>query len=369
MTRIKTISTHLPEYSFDQTQLAAWFGKHFDQVSGRKLRHLMKGSEIVKKRAVIPDFGDVGNAEQLYRNNGAGIKWPGLQERMDIYNTTATEMGRQAGIKCLDEAGITPSEITHFIAVTCTGLHAPGLDITIPEKINLPADIERYAVNFMGCYAAFHAFKIADRICKTEANSNVLIICTETCSLHFKNDHADDNLLATSLFSDGAAAALLQPGKNATGWVPLVLHSRILKEGRNDMGWNIGNDRFEMTLTSAIARHIMQHLPSFVEKMIRQSGLTTGDIDYYAIHPGGKIILKAAAKSINAKPEQTAACFEVLHKYGNMSSPSILFVMKELETTINKNPGTEPIYIPAIAFGPGLTIEGALFRFVGNGEN
>lgn len=364
MTRIKAIATHVPEYTISPENLISWFEKQFEPAEGRKIRHLVNESLIERKYSVVPDFLLNRQEAQLYRQNGQGINWPSLKERMGTFEDAGIEMGVKVGQKSLDKAGINPEEVTHFIAVSCTGLSAPGPEIIIPEKLGIRENIERNAVNFMGCYAAFHAMRMADRICRTEPESRVLIVCSEACSLHFFNDPSTDNLLASSLFSDGAAAILMTPEEQETGWLNPVFDSALIREGREDMGWHIGAERFEMTLSSKVAGRIKNKISDFIGRISEKAGVKSDEFDYYALHPGGKSILNAAIKGMKVQEEKADAAFDVLRKFGNMSSPSILFVLQQIQQKIENSEIQHDHYnILASAFGPGLTLEGAVLQY------
>ena len=134
---------------------------------------------------------------------------------MQWYQQHAAQLSLQAITKCVEN--FTGNNITHLITVSCTGMSAPGLDLELLELLQLPATTFRTSVNFMGCYAAIHALKMADAFCKADKNANVLIVCTELCTLHFQKEHTIDNMTSSMLFSDGAAAVLVSGNDEQKG--------------------------------------------------------------------------------------------------------------------------------------------------------
>ncbi|MBL7882759.1 MAG: type III polyketide synthase, partial [Bacteroidia bacterium] len=247
--------------------------------------------------------------------------------------------------------------VTHLISVTCTGLSAPGIDADIIEQLNLPRDIYRTSVNFLGCNAVFHALKIADMICKTDAHAKVLVVSVELCTLHFQAKNNHDNLLSNTIFGDGAAALIVTPDTfKSKGLTLSGFYSLLLNKGKELMGWNITSQNFEMILSAKIPDFIGDEVNDIVKNAAQKNGIQK--IDKWAIHPGGKKIIDSIKAQLSLSSNDVAASYKVLSNYGNMSSPTILFVLKELMNTAQTG---ETIF--AIGFGPGLSIETAFLNY------
>lgn len=355
---ITSIGTAVPKYQYTLDSFIAWAeSTHRSPVAKRKLHFLAKDAGIDTKHTVIDDFSYNGQGS-LYQWNGEEYSDPKTTKRLENFLDLATNLGVEAANDCMSSRGIDAADISHIIAVSCTGVQAPGLEIALHKALDLSNQTERLAVNFMGCYAAFHAFKMADYICRANPSSKVLIVSVELCSLHFRNDEANDNLLSTVLFSDGAAAAIVEGVKplNSSSFQWRVFHSALIREGENDMGWHIGNGGFEMILSSRVSQHIGNHIQEAFVSLLDKCALTPKDIKGYAIHPGGKNILYAFAKAIGCQEDDLHVSFDVMRRYGNMSSATIMFVLKDI---LNGDyPGGH--YYGA-AFGPGLTVESGLF--------
>lgn len=335
-----------------------------DKLSKRKFSFLTKDKSIHIKNMVIPDFCSDATEQWLYKTPP---HLPSTQERMSLFSKLAVPYCIEVAKEALSKAQLTPNDITHIISVSCTGLLAPGLETLVAQKLGLNSHIERNAINFLGCYAAFHALRLAKHISDNDKGAHILIISAELCSLHFRNDPSDDNLLSTYLFSDGIAACIVSKDtqKVTKSLEILETSSSLISDGHRDMGWYIGNTGFEMVLNKNIPKHIYQNMNEAFQFILNKAGLKKDDIKHFAIHPGGKSILKAFEDSLNIDQKDLAVSYDILARYGNMSSATILYVLDSfLENKPNKKEG-ELVY--SAAFGPGLSVESALLKYVSHG--
>ncbi|RZM09899.1 MAG: type III polyketide synthase, partial [Pedobacter sp.] len=209
-------------------------------------------------------------------------------------------------------------------------------------------------INFMGCYAAIHAMKIANAYCNADPSANVLIVCTELCTLHFQNELTVDNMTSSMLFADGAAAVLMTGTKNAYGLQVDNFYSSISTKGLKEMAWELSSKGFLMTLSGYVADLIEEDFAELVNNALSAASINKSAITHWCIHPGGKRILQSVHKSLQFTNGQLDNCYHVLRNYGNMSSPTVLFVLKEIMQQLND---AEPVKIFGAAFGPGLTME------------
>jgi predicted naringenin-chalcone synthase len=248
---------------------------------------------------------------------------------------------------------IDPGEITHLITVSCTGMSAPGLDLQVAEELQLRPDIFRTSVNFMGCYAAVHALKLARLICDGTPGSNILIAVTELCTIHFQKEYSADNAASSLLFADGSAAILISNGMHGKSGVKLAgFYSEVMHRAKADMSWHLSSKGFLMKLSSYIPQLIQEDIAALLEKALAKNRLHKNDITHWCVHPGGKKILDAIEEQLALKKEDLQCSRSIMAQYGNMSSPTILFVLKEMLDQAG------PIgNIFGIAFGPGLTME------------
>jgi predicted naringenin-chalcone synthase len=237
-------------------------------------------------------------------------------------------------------------------------MSAPGLDLEIVEMMGLPSQIFRTSVNFMGCYAAIHGLKLADSLCKSDPKANVVVVCTELCTLHFQKEISQDNITSTLLFADGCAAVLLQHDNSSEKGIQLDnFFSDVVFRGKPDMSWKVSNSGFVMTLSGYLPDLVKEDFDALVTKALAKAGVNKNDITHWCIHPGGKKILEAIEKSVALEPGKLNHSYQVLNDYGNMSSASILFVLQRIFDELKASTAQEKATIFGAAFGPGLTME------------
>ncbi|EOZ92046.1 Chalcone synthase [Indibacter alkaliphilus LW1] len=325
-----------------------------DAVESRKLRFVYKHSGISSRHSVLEDFRFSNPQEfRFFPKNKALEPFPSTKDRMDVFRNQAFDLAQEAISECLKGALVYPNEITQLILVSCTGMFAPGLELEIIDKMNLRPDLERYAIHFMGCYASFNALRLADRICDAAPESKVLIVSVELCTIHFQKAYNEDNLLANAIFGDGAAAAIVC--KEGKGLKIKKYDSRVFKEGENDMAWSIGDFGFEMKLSKYVPELLQNGLEKIMEHLESSYGIS--NIENFAVHPGGKQILQKVEDAFGISKVQNLPSHEVLENNGNMSSATILFVLKRWLESKNKIGD-----LLALGFGPGLTLETLLLE-------
>ncbi|MDQ3048547.1 MAG: type III polyketide synthase, partial [Bacteroidota bacterium] len=295
MSRIISIGTAVPQHSTKQSEILEFMHAAYgDETASRKLNVLFNHSGIGTRYSAIPDF-DKSRGDHIFFNGTPSTA--NVSDRLSVFKEKVIPLSLSAIHNAFDKIGVTPEKfgITHLITVTCTGIYAPGIDAALMEELNLPADIFRTSVNFMGCNAAFHALKIADMITKTELNARVLIVSVELCTLHFqpKNDH--DNLLSNTIFGDGAAAVIVtsdsdQYSIKSGGLRISGFYSLLLNKGKDLMGWNVTTRNFEMILDARIPEFIGEEVGNLMLNAGKRFGISPDQIHHWAIHPGGKKI-------------------------------------------------------------------------------
>lgn len=361
MSKIVSIATGVPEYEHHQRDIFefadAVYNAPGDERERRKLKFLYEHSGINRRFSVMPDYSSSISERQFYPQDKSLEPFPNLEKRMEWFADNATNLSVKTIHDCI-RGKIEPHEITHLVTVSCTGMSAPGLDLQVMEALKLPGNTWRTSVNFMGCYAAIHALKIAHSICETTEGANVMIVCTEFCTLHFQKENTIDNITATLLFADGCAALLMQDNRKQQHGLSITnFYSDVSFRGKADMSWLLSSKGFLMSLSGYVPDLLEKDFNLLLENALKKSCLQKNEVGYWCIHPGGKKILQAIEKSIQLNPGDLIHSYEVLKNFGNMSSPTIVFVLKEILQTIERgNPNKEPIVFGA-AFGPGLTME------------
>lgn len=318
----------------------------------RKLRFIYQQSGIQQRYSVIPDYSRPIEDWKFYPPTENIEPFPSLEMRMTLFNKQAPLLSVDAIRNCLDHTHDL-KKITHLITVSCTGMSAPGLDLQIMELMDLEKNIFRTSVNFMGCYAAIHALKIADAICKADAEAQLLIVCTELCTLHFQREASVDNITSSLLFGDGSAAILVCGDNNQHQGLHLDnFYSEIIPKGKRDMAWELSSNGFLMTLSGYVPDLIEEDFENIVNRALLKDNMSKDKISHWCIHPGGKRILEAIHNSLGFTNGQLSASYKVLKQFGNLSSATVVFVLKEL---LKEKQKVGKLF--GAAFGPGLTVE------------
>lgn len=358
MSRIISIGTAVPQHSTDQATILEFMQHAYsDSAASRKLNLLFNHSGISRRYSVVPDFNMNNPDSRLFSEKYLP---PEVDHRMTLFKELALPLAMQSIGKL-----ISNFEVTHLISITCTGLYAPGIDSELIEHLGLPDDVVHIPVNFQGCNAVFPALRIADLIAKADENAKVLVVSVELCTLHFQSKNNHDNLLSNTIFGDGSAALLVTSDEfanrnNLAGLSINGFYSLLLNSGKHLMGWNITPNNFEMVLDADVPLFLAENAAEIFFKASQKLNISPAEINYWAIHPGGKKILDVFKRELHLKDFDLWYSYKILDEYGNMSSPTIVFVIEEIVSRL-RNPG-ERIF--ALGFGPGISIETALFTYV-----
>lgn len=356
MSKILSIGTALPPYRHQQTDILHFMQDVYalKESERRKLKYLYHRSNIAHRYSVLPDYSCPGAEWEFYPHTENLEPFPSLELRMTLFNKYAAPLSVEAIQNCL-EGRLGSSEISHLITVSCTGISAPGLDIQVMELMGLSKNIFRTSVNFMGCYAAIHALKMADALCSSDRSARVVIVCTELCTLHFQKEPTMDNMASSLLFGDGSAALLVTHDDYPCKGLHIEnFYSEVVVKGKKHMSWELSSSGFLMTLSGYIPELLEEDFGGLVDRALNHSQLQKSDITGWCIHPGGNRILEAINKSLCFQDGELQEGYNVLKEYGNMSSPTILFVLRNMLRSLENN---RPARIFGAAFGPGLTME------------
>jgi predicted naringenin-chalcone synthase len=353
LAEIISIGTALPAYCHKQKDIIRFMSNVYglDERETRKLSFLYNHSSIEYRYSVIDDFS-LPEEKWDFIPPGEAKAFPTVDERMSIFDREALPLSVQAINECID-GYILPSQVTHLITVTCTGISAPGLDLRVAEALKLPANIFRTSVNFMGCYAAIHALKLAKLLCDTTPHANILIVDTELCTIHFQKEYTPDNVASSLLFADGSAAVLVSNDVKTQHSVSIDgFYSLVQPKGKKDMAWALSSKGFLMTLSGYVPQLIEEDVAALVAASLAHHHINQNYITHWCIHPGGKRILEVVEQKLQLHKDDLCFSRKVLQTCGNMSSPTILFVLREMWNTIQSGAN-----IFGLAFGPGLTME------------
>jgi predicted naringenin-chalcone synthase len=345
----------------DAATLAAGFN-NAEPGRERTLSAIYRQTKIQSRGSVLLEEPDLEPfAQSFYPPAGdADDAGPTTAARMERYRAAAAPLAIEAARTALDAGVVAGGAVTHLVTCSCTGFANPGLDLDVVAALGLPAGVQRTHVGFMGCHGAFNALRVADAFATADPKAIVLVVCVELCSLHFQYGYRTDSVVANSIFADGAGAVVgvgpgharaAEPGR----WRLLGQGSRILPGSADQMGWLIGDHGFEMSLSAQVPDTIRRHIGSVVADGLARVGLTEAGVNSWAVHPGGPRVLTCVAEALALVPGTLDASSHVLAAHGNMSSATILFILERLITA------GAPTPCVALAFGPGLTAEMAVF--------
>jgi predicted naringenin-chalcone synthase len=287
------------------------------------------------------------DAATFYERNA----FPSTAARMHVYEQSAPVLLRRT-LDCLRLTRQERDRIRHVIVTSCTGLYAPGLDFEVLDHLDLDPSTERTMIGFMGCYAAINALKQARHIVRSEPGESVLVLNLELCTLHFKETQDLGEVLSYLVFSDGCAASLVS--SNPIGLAMDTFKAVQVPDTRDLITWNIRELGFDMLLSGRVPGEISRALEQSAEAIAGR-----GPIELWAIHPGGRSVLDAVAHGLKLSPRAMAASREILARFGNMSSATVMFVLQKLMTEARA--GQQGC---AMSFGPGLTAETMRFHAV-----
>ncbi len=320
-------------------QEAAWdgfFADHYADV--RAAKRIFLGAGVRRRHAVAnPLDEDLSN-------------W-GTGARMERYVQEALPLGKQAVAGALDAAGLAPGDVGLFAVATCTGYATPGLDIRLASDLGMPPGLQRLLIGHMGCYAAIPGLAAVGDFVAARSRPAVLLCC-ELTSLHVQPAERDlEQVVAHALFSDAAAAVVVEPGAGRGRRLAGVV-ARTDASTADLMTWDVTDLGFRMGLSPRVPGVLSKHVGEVVEELLSSAGLRVEDIAGWAVHPGGPKIIDVVRDELGLAEEQVAASRHVLSEHGNCSSATVLLVLQEMADVDG------PIVV--MAFGPGLTLYAAL---------
>jgi predicted naringenin-chalcone synthase len=359
---ILSIGTAVPAYQLTQVEICAWVSDSLEASppQRRLIQRLYDLSGIETRHSCLPDAMAL-TPHSRFAPGRPLAETPTTSERMAIYQYEAVQLGVAAAERALalPQLPEAAQSVTHLIVVSCTGFFAPGLDLAIARRLGLGPSVQRTLVGFMGCAAAFNGLRLAAQIVAGQPDAQVLVICVELCTLHLQPGSDRISLTVASLFADGAAACLVGAAGPAGDLLLLNrLHTQVLPDTEDAMAWQIGDHGFVMRLSPDVPRHVGTLATSALETLLDGQPAPA----FWAIHPGGRAIVDRLAELLQLTPAQTAASYTVLRRYGNMSSPTILFVLREMLDRLRvSNTSVSGV---AAAFGPGLVTEMAHMTYV-----
>jgi alpha-pyrone synthase len=330
-----------------------WLPLMYDH-TGIRCRHLTFGQQVVEDV-----LHNTRRSQSIFLPSGRDDdRGPTTGQRMHVFADEAGPLAVRAARQALHQSRLAAGDITHLVTISCTGMQAPGVDYELIEALALAPTVQRTHVGFMGCHGAINGLRVARAFSDSDPQARVLLCAVELCALHYHYGWDPQKIIANAIFADGAAAVAGAPDALAPAgaWRVTATGSCLIPDSREAMSWTIGDHGFEMTLSKHVPGLIRAHLRPWLDSWLAHYGLRRETVGSWAIHPGGPRILEATAESLELSDEQLAASRTVFAAHGNMSSPTVLFIVEHLRAQ------RAPLPCVALAFGPGLIAEAVIFE-------
>ncbi|MGD7044563.1 type III polyketide synthase [Jeotgalibacillus proteolyticus] len=359
MPRILSVSSYQPPYKIEQEETAKLTKKLF-QDEFKEIERLLKvfqNGEIKTRHFCVPlDWFEKPHS---------------FEERNQLYIELATKYGVEAIQACLKnnrylEEEVSTEDIDAIIFVSSSGISTPSLDARIMNQLSFSENMKRIPIWGLGCAGGASGVSRAYDYCLAHPSAKVLLLCVELCSLTFQHDdRSKSNLIGASLFADGAACALVCGDKveiNTKKAVPSIkaTASQWMPDSEDVMGWEVKNNGLHVVFSKDIPAIISSWLGPFVEDFLVQHNMAPEDIKHFVAHPGGKKVLKAYEKTLRYSEEKIHHSREVLTHNGNMSSPTVLYVLERFMELEDCRPGDAGLLT---ALGPGFSGELVLLKW------
>ncbi len=352
---IAGIGTAVPPHRIAQAQAAELARQYSCETPDheRVFNAVYWGTGVETRHSVVlqASNGDTGARQSFY-----GDTSPTTRDRMRKFEDEAGALAVSAARTALVDARIAPAMVTHLVTVSCTGFYAPGFDIALIKQLGLSTGIARTQVGFMGCHGALNGLRVAQAFVAADPAACVLLCAVEMCSLHHQYGWNTEKVVANSLFADGAAAVVVMAGRAASDarYQVVAAGSTVIAESEDAMSWRIGDHGFEMTLSARVPDLIARNLHGWLDGWLGANRLTVPAVGSWAVHPGGPRILAAVSEALGIDRRALAISHSVLAEFGNMSSPTVLFILERMRHTRASRPWV------ALGFGPGLAVEALL---------
>ena len=347
MPSIVSVGTAVPPYAMKQEEARRLAEAHF----AGKIANLDRYLEVF------------GNALVTERYFCAPPEWfaseQGLGSTNRLYLEWAEKLAIQAIEECVGKADLGREDISHVVFVSSTGIATPSLDVAVINAMNLRPDVRRIPLFGLGCAGGAAGIAICGALARARPGAAILLVSVELNSLTFqRGDFSKSNLVATSLFGDGAAAVLIREGGGA---VEILDSVSLLKRGtRGLMGWDFADTGFRVVFSRRVPTVIREMMPGVVSGLLGAHELVPDDVASLIVHPGGRRILEAYEALFERGPEEFGSSYAVLRRFGNMSSATVLFVLDEELRSGSVQSGE---YGLLAAFGPGFSAEATLLRW------
>ncbi len=343
---ILSIVTGVPAHQHTQTDMYnRWLAPY---INSHRAKAIFNAAEIDTRHSVLPSSEFLANE-------------PGTEARNQLYLETARPLAIDTITRTLNQTNLAPTDINHFIVISCTGLETPGLDVILAAELGMHPNLRRSALIGMGCYAGLTGLDRALLELTARPQNYALVLALEFGTIHFQHGNKIKDMVAAAIFGDGLAAAIIGPQQSSRNQ-PVILNTMTYTDYSTQdlMGVHLSDKGFQIHLATKVPKVLRNIVPELLDNFLQQLNLNKEMIKFWGIHPGGAKIVDYMGQALALQPEDLRFSRAVLHKYGNMSSATIFFVLDEIIQQGQPAPGD---YALLLAFGPGLTIELCLIRW------
>jgi alkylresorcinol/alkylpyrone synthase len=313
--RLASVATAVPPFALDQDRVIVLMRRMFaGSARFEKLLPVFANSGIERRYSSVP-------LDWFERAHG----WP---DRNRAYVAGALDLLQTVAGRVLDRAGASLDEVGAVVTVSTTGVTTPSLDALLIERMRLPRDVQRLPIFGLGCAGGVIGLGKAAALARSIPDRAVLFLTVELCTLAFRRDDGNSDIVAAALFGDGAAGALLRCG----GDRPAVIASgeHTWPTSLDVMGWDIVEEGFKAIFSRDIPALVADGLGAAVRVFLARQGLEPGDIDRFVCHPGGPKVITACETALGIPAGSLCDARAVLREFGNMSAPSVLFVLERM---------------------------------------
>jgi alpha-pyrone synthase len=362
-----------PPYKVPQTEALklALGAKNIDSVKPL-LERMYRNTKINSRYLSVPDFfpETIKEGDSLLFNQDGLFQLP-VEKRLDRFRKVAVPLVTNVAKQAIQQAGVSVQDIQKLVVVSSTGFLGPGLDCALIDQLGLKRSVDRTLIGFMGCAAAMNGFRVANDFVRAERNSGkyALLVCVEISSVHTTFEDNMNDAILHAIFADGCAAAVLggiSKSEASPGTLAIVdEYSWLCENAEDGITLSINANGISCTLSKDLSKYIAANMPHYIDTFLSRHKLSKQEVDFWGVHPGGTRIIEAVEKSVHLTRDQTADSWAVLGEYGNMLSPSIMYVLARVfkrhrEMRLRGEQGHKLGL--AFSFSPGVGVEGIMLR-------
>ena len=371
---IMGIASGNPEYKCTQEEALAYAekAKNIESVRGI-LGRIYENSKIGSRYFCIPDFtpaqGEASGESKFFGEEGR-FEVP-IEKRLAMFKRKAIPLVSEVCEKAISSSGVDVKDIEKLIVVSSTGFIGPGLDCELIKRLGLRKSADRSLIGFMGCAAAMNGFRVAMDYVRCHPGKHALVVCVELSSVHTTFEDNINDAILHAIFGDGCAAAVIgsmRVDEMPAGTLAIVDDAALLMEGTEDgITLSVNENGISCTLSKYLPTYISKNIGSYVDGWLSRHGLEKKDVDFWGVHPGGRRIIEEARNGLGLRDDQVSKSWDILREYGNMLSPSVMFILERilLEQKEMVGRGEEGHKTGlAFSFSPGVGVEGIMLRQV-----